>query len=227
MKFLQAPWKISGMAGVLFVALSFIASGMNKMPPRYNQEISTFVSWFSENGDRYRFGHFLAGLAFLLFYFPFFSGFCEVLRKAEGEPSIWTRVTWAGAIMSPAAGTVAGAFIMGIVLLNGNASPELSQFGMAGNFYAYTVSGAYGGIAMIGSSVIILKTNIFKRWLGWAGLVIGSTAIISIGTLVENNPQGLFATINGFAWLAYFLWIGVLSIELIKRKETRGGKEAD
>lgn len=227
MKFLEAPWKISGMAGILFVVLSFIASGINKMPPMYNQEISTFARWFSENGERYRFGHVLAGLAFLLFYFPFFAGFCEVLKKAEGEPSIWTRVTWAGAMMSPAAGTVAGAFIMGSALLNGNASSELSQFGMAANFYAYTVSGAYGGIAMIGSSVIILKTNIFKRWLGWIGLVMGSAAIISIGTLVENNPQGLFAAINGFAWLAYFLWIGVLSIELIKKAEAPSGMEED
>jgi hypothetical protein len=221
MKILQTPWKISGIAGILFVAMSFIASGINKMPPLYDKDISTFVSWFSENGEWFRFGHFLAGLAFLLFYFPFYAGFCEVLKKAEGELTIWTRVTWAGAIMSPAAGTIAGAFVMGIALLGGNASPEVSQTGMAANFYAYTVSGAYGGIAMISSSIIILNTGVFKRWLGWAGLVIGPAAIISIGTLIENDPQGLFATINGFAWLAYFLWIAVLSIELIRMPEIK------
>jgi hypothetical protein len=117
---------------------------------------------------------------------------------------------------------------MGVALLDGNASPEVSQFGMAGYFYAYTVSGAYGGIAMIGSSIIILKTGIFKRWLGWAGLVIGSAAIISIGTFIENNPQGIFATINGLAWLAYFLWISVLSIELIRMPEIKSKhKNAD
>lgn len=216
MKALQSPWKISGIAGILFVALSFLASGINKMPPMYNQEISAFARWFSENGEWYRFGHVLAGLAFLLFYFPFFAGFCEILRKAEGEPSVWTRVTWAGAIMSPAAGTIAGAFIMGTALLDGNASPDVSQFGIAGNFYAYTVSGAYGGIAMVGSSIIILRTGVFKRWLGWTGIAIGSAAIISVGTFIENNPRGFLATINGFAWLAYFLWIAVLSIELIR-----------
>ncbi|GAB4317418.1 MAG: hypothetical protein Kow00127_09150 [Bacteroidales bacterium] len=221
MKILKTPWKISGIAGILFVALSFFASGINKMPPAYNQDISSFVNWFSENGHWYRSGHFLAGLAFLLFYFPFYAGFCEILKKAEGEPSIWTRVTWAGAIMSPAAGTIAGAFIMGIALLNGDASEELSQFGMASNFYAYKVSGAYGGIAMIGAAIIILKTGVFKRWLGWAGLIIGFAAIISVGTLIENNPQGLFATINGFAWLAYFLWIAALSIEIIRMPEIK------
>lgn len=221
MKALHSPLKLSGIAGILFVALSFLASGINKMPPAYNQEISTFVTWFSENAEWYRFGHVLAGSAFLLFYFPFFAGFCEILKKAEGEPYIWTRVTWAGAIMSPAAGTIAGAFIMGTALLNGSASPEVSQYGIAGNFYAYTVSGAYGGIAMIGSSIIILRTGVFKRWLGWTGLVIGSAAIISIGTFIENNPQGALATINGLAWFAYFLWIAFLSIELIRMPEIK------
>ena len=218
MKVVQTTLKISGIAGILFVALSFIATGINTMPPMYNQESSALAEWFSVNGERYRIGHVLAGLAFLLFYFPFFAGFCEVLRKAEGGSSVWTRVTWAGAIMSPAAGTVAGAFIMGIALLDGNASPEVAQFGMAGNFYAYTVAGAYGGIALLGSSIIILRTGVFKRWLGWAGLLIGSAAIISIGALVENNPQGMLAAINGFAWLAYFVWIAIVSMELMRKQ---------
>jgi len=216
MKILKTPWRISGIAGLLFVTLSFIASGINKMPPTYNNDSSTFVMWFAEKGQWFRFSHFLAGLAFLLFYFPFFAGFCEILKKAEGKPAIWTRVTWAGAIMSPAAGTIAGAFIMGLALLGGNASPEVSQIGVASNFYAYVVSGAYGGITMIGAAIVILKTGVFKRWLGWAGLIIGFVAISSTGTLIENDPQGIFATINGFAWLTYFLWIGILSIELIR-----------
>ncbi|MBU0711033.1 DUF4386 family protein [bacterium] len=219
MNILKRPWKISGIAGILFVALSFIASGIIKMPPTYNQDISTFAMWFSENGQWFRFGHCLAALAFLPFYFPFFAGFCEILKKAEGEPAILTRVTWAGAILSPAVGSIGGAAIMGIALLNGNASTEISQFGLASYFYAISVSGVFAGIAMIGAAIIILKTSVFKRWLGWAGLIIGFAAFISIGTLIENNPQGLFATLNGFVWLTYFLWIAVLSIEMIRMQE--------
>ena len=43
MKILRKPLKISGIAGILFVALSFVASGVIKMPPPYNQDISTFA----------------------------------------------------------------------------------------------------------------------------------------------------------------------------------------
>lgn len=213
---MKTPWRISGIAGILFVSLSFIALGMNVLPPEYNQDKATLLTWFAVNSQWYRIGHLIAGLAFLLFYFPFFSGFCERLREAEGTPAIWSRVAWAGAIISPAAGTTAGALFMGVTLLGANASPEVLQFGTAANFYAYVVSGAYGGVVMLGAAIVIIRTGIFRRWLGWAGLLIGFAAISGTGALVENNPKGLFANINGIAWLAYFLWIAFISFELIR-----------
>lgn len=219
MNIFSKPWKISGIAGILFVALSFMATAFINMPPTYDKDISTFAVWMSENGHGFRFAHCLNALAFLPFYFPFFAGFCEILKKAEGEPTIWTRVTWAGAIISPAIGSIGGASIMGIALLNGNASEEVSQFVLASYFYAITVSGVFAGIAMTGGAIIILRTGVFKRWIGWAGLIIGFAAFISIVTLIENDPQGFFATLNGFVWLTYFLWIAALSIEMIRKPE--------
>jgi hypothetical protein len=207
---------MSGIAGILFVSLSLVASAINTLPPAYDQDTATFGPWFAENGSRYRMGHLLAGLAFLLFYFPFFAGFCERMREAEGKPATWTRVTWAGAIMSPAAGTMAGSFITGISFLESDVDPGVLQFGLAANFYAYVVSGAFSGIAMLGAAIIILQTGVYRRWLGWAGLFIGVAAISSLGALVEADPNGLFAAINGIAWLSYFGWIAALSIELIR-----------
>jgi hypothetical protein len=137
------PWRLSGIAGLLFVGLSFVASGMN-----------------------------VAGLAFLLFYFPFFSGLCERLRHAEGAPAVWARVTWAGAIISPAVGTIAGTFIVGAALLGSRVSPDIARFAIASNFYAYVVSGALSGIVVLGAAVVILRTSIFSRWVGWARLLL-------------------------------------------------------
>jgi len=211
----KRPWRISGIAGLLFVVLSFVASGMNVQPPAYDQDPAAFVAWFAENGQRFRVGHFIAGLAFLFFYFPFFAGLCERLRAAEGTPAIWSRVAWAGAIMSPAAGTIAGSLIVGAALLGGSVAPDVARFGAAGHFYAYVVSGALSGVVMIGAAVVILRTHVFSRWLGWAGALVGLAAIGGSAALVENDPTGLFATINAFAWIAYFLWISALSLALL------------
>jgi hypothetical protein len=209
-------WRISGIAGLLFVVISFVASAINVQPPPYTQDPTAIAAWFAENSQQYRAGHFVAGLAFLLFYVPFFAGLCERLRAAEGTPAIWSRVTWGGAILSPAAGTASGAFIVGAALLGSTISGEVAAFALAGQFYAFVVSGALAGIVMLGASVVILRTRVFSSWLGSAGVLIGMTAIVGSAALVENNPAGPFASINGFAWLAYFLWIAALSIAMIR-----------
>lgn len=213
------PWRISGISGLLFVALSFVAMSMNVLPPSYHQGEQTLRAWISENGEWYRIGHLVAGFSFLLFYFPFFAGFCERLRIAEGTPALWSRVTWAGAIISPATGTVAGAFIVGLTFLGHRVSPEVAEFGAAAHFYAYVVSGAYSGVVMISAAIIIIRTSVISRWLGWAGAAIGAAALVGTAAIVENQPDGMFTTINNLAWLAYFLWIAGLSIEQIRQRK--------
>ncbi|MFW6289540.1 MAG: hypothetical protein ACOC0R_01120, partial [Mariniphaga sp.] len=174
------------------------------------------VEWFASNSSWYRGGHCMAGIAFLLFYFPFYAGFCERLRLAEGTTPIWTRVTWAGAILSPAVGSIAGTFINRLALLGENVPAETVSFGIAANFYAYSVSGAFGGVAMASSAVVILSSGIFPKWLGLTGLVTGFAAILSTGFLFEGNPAGFFPALNGIAWLVYFLWIAALSVQMIR-----------
>lgn len=212
-------WRISGVAGILFVALSFVAAGMNVLPPAYDQDGAVFVAWLARNGQSFRLWHFVAGIAFLLFYFPFFAGFCERLREAEGAPATWSRVAWAGAIVWPAAGTTSGAFIMGVALLGPRASPEVAMLGAAAQHYAAVVSGAFGGVVMIGAAVVIVRTGIFWRWLGWAGAVFGLAAVVGCAAIVETNPEGVFASINGLAWLANFLWIGAVAVAMLRIRE--------
>lgn len=216
MSLFKTPLRLCGIAGILFVLLSFIASGINALPPLHNQDKEVIDSWFKINSDWYRVGHTLAGFAFLLFWLPFFAGFCGKLRNAESAPAIWSKVAWAGAIMCPVIGTIGGSFIMGVALLGDNASAEVSVYGVTAFFYSYTVSGAFAGVIMLSSSIVILQTSVFSRWLGWSGLTIGLAAIGSLGALVENDPGGFFALLNGLAWIAFFLWILALSIALIR-----------
>jgi hypothetical protein len=203
-------------AGVLFVALSMVASLTNVQPPTYLAAEADIARWFAEEADRYRAGHVLAGLAFLFFYFPYFAGLYGRLREAEGTTPSWSRTSWAGAIISPAAGTAAGAFIVAAALLESEVSSGAGKFALAANFYAYTVSGAYAGVALTGAAVVILRTGVFPRWLGWFAAVPGLAAIAGTATLIENDPDGVLATISGLAWFGFFLWILAVSVFFLR-----------
>ena len=211
-----APYRMSGIAGLLFVTLSLIASAVSVQPPANVRDGAVLVDWFTENGARFRLGYVLAALAFLPFYFPFFAGLCEKLREAEAAPAIWSRVAWAGAIMSPVVGVTAGAFNVGPALVQEGLSREVAAFASAAGFYAYpVVSGAMNSIVMLGAAVVILRTGILWRWLGWSGAAIGIAAIAGSAALVENDPGGPLATISVVSWLAYFVWIAAASVALI------------
>ena len=74
--------------------------------------------------------------------------------------------------MSPAAGTVSGSFNVGAALLGARVSPDAAALGAADSFYAYIVSEALSGIVMIAAAMVILRTFVFSRWLGWSGAVV-------------------------------------------------------
>ncbi len=219
------PWPVSGIAGVLFVVVSLAASFTNAEPPAYDSDQDVIVAWLADESDRYRTGHVIAGLTFLVFYFPFVAGLYARLREAEDAPRIWSRTALAGAIMSPAAGTTAGAFIVGVTLLEGDVSPDVATFAMAANFYAYVVSGAYAGVFALGASVVIIRTAVFPRWLGWAGAAVAFASICGIASIVEDDPEGVFAAISGLAWLGFFLWSLLVAIVLI-RLDWSAGQQA-
>jgi hypothetical protein len=108
---------------------------------------------------------------------------------------------------------------MGLALLERNVSADAALFGAAAGSYAYVVSGAMTGVVMIAAAVVILRTAVFWRWLGWAGASIGVASIAGILALIENDPRGLFTAVAAVAWLAYFLRIAALSIGLIRARD--------
>jgi len=49
--------------------------------------------------------------------------------------------------------------------------------------------------------------------------LIAAAAILGSAAIVENDPAGVFATVNGLAWLAYFLWMAALAVSLVLARD--------
>ena len=89
------------------------------------------------------------------------------------------------------------------------------RLALAGHFYAFVVSGALSGIATAGAALVILRTGVLPRWLGWAAAVVAVAAFLGSAAIVENDPADFFASLNGVAWLAYFLWIAAVAVAVV------------
>jgi hypothetical protein len=210
------PWLLSGWSGILFVVVSIISALALGQSPSYEDEGEVIVAWYSKNYSRYLATHFVAGLAFLLFYIPFLAGLVERLREAEGTYAIWSRVAFTGGILFPAVGTARGLFATGPALLAGNVSPEVASFAAAAGAYGLIVTSAMGGILVGGSAVVILTTRVFWAWLGWLGAAVAILTIVSVAAIVERRPDGVFSLLNSIAFEGIFLWILAVSVALLR-----------
>jgi hypothetical protein len=81
--------------------------------------------------------------------------------------------------------------IVGAALLGSTVSPDVARFAAPSHFYAFVVSGPLSRIAMTVSSVVILQTGVFPRWLGWADYTIGApglSATFKVVLRIKSQP---------------------------------------
>jgi hypothetical protein len=68
------------------------------------------------------------------------------------------------------------------------------------------------------TSVVLLEGRIAPRWIGWTGLALGLTSLVSTGTLVAPMLFPLLA----FGTLLFVVWVATLTIVLLRSPRTVG-----
>jgi hypothetical protein len=80
-------------------------------PPAYDAPIGEVRDFFAAHGDRYLWGDYIAGLAFILCLLPFVVGLRSVLGAAEAAPQIAPRLVLVGGVATVIVGDAATAFL--------------------------------------------------------------------------------------------------------------------
>src|SRR5215207_11508789 len=109
--------RITGVFGLARIVL-FAVGGivLQGQPPAYDAPIGEVRDFFAAHGDRYLWGDYIAGLAFVLCFLPFVVGLQAVLGAAEGAPQIASRLVLVGGIATVVVGDAATAFLDALAL---------------------------------------------------------------------------------------------------------------
>jgi hypothetical protein len=123
-------------------------------------------------------GNYIAGLAALALFLPFLAYLCSLLREAEGE----------GGWLAPAA-LAAGAAGMTVKLAS--VAPDIAANHLAagatrsaleGTANAATVISMYPlALLLAAVAVIILRTRVLSRWLGYGAAVTAAALAVNAG----------------------------------------------
>jgi hypothetical protein len=209
--------RIAGLAGIVFVVLLVVTFIVGGRSPAYDDSAAKFREFFVEDDTSVHLTSWLAALAFVFFFLPFASGLRNLLASADkADEQMWSRLSYTGAVLAVAIGGVGSSFWE--VLSQGTAE-ELSDDTLVALARFDTVIFASVlpwalALFLAGSSVVILRSGVLARWIGWLGTA-GALMLVT-GTLwvfTEDDENALVVLIY-IGLPVTLLWVLVVGITM-------------
>jgi hypothetical protein len=204
------------MGGFAFVVLGLIGTAISGSPPAATDPPREILDYFQDSEGALRVASYLSvlGIFFLLFWL---GNLWATLRRAEGGAPLLTVVAGLGAVLGAAGAGVSFAVTSMVALRNQSIGP-----GGAAVFYelSFTLLGASGvGIAalVLATSLIVLRTTVFPRWIGAYGIVLTIAWLIAAGAIATDKDFiGIFGLISFVLWA---IWILAISVVMLRGPE--------
>ena len=162
-----------------------------------------------------RFGLYLFTLSSVLLV-VFAARAWATLRAAEGSPAWISTAAFGAALLAAAAGFWLNAIFAGFAVraghgLDAQSAATLYEVARGGYAIGDRLLTLFAGLA----SIVVLRTGVLPRWLGWLGAVAGILGIV--GRAPGTEALGELAL--GLALGAFYLWSLVLAVTLLRRGE--------
>jgi hypothetical protein len=199
-------------AGIAFVALAVLWAIVLATAdrPSYNSADDAVTEFWTDSGNRrlvlladLALG--LAGVALLWFL----GSFRVVLRRAEGEPARLATIAFAGGVVLSALlfvkNSIEGGIALALEFEQGfTLDPDVYR-ALNAIFLGLLIHEGLAAAVLIGAaSLLVLRTRVFPRWLGWTGLAVALVALVS--WLIPGLPLVLVLA-----------WILAASVVMLRR----------
>ena len=201
-----------GLAGIAFVVLTLLWALLLATAdrPSYNSSDAAVSEFWSDSGNRRllllaALALALAGVALLWFL----GSFRVVLRRAEGEPARLATIAFAGGVALSVLLFVKNAIEGGLALAlefeqGFTLDPDVYR-ALNAVFLGLLIHEGFAAAVLIGAaSLLVLRTRVFPRWLGWTGVAVALLALLSW-------------LIPGLPLVVVLAWILVASVLMLRR----------
>lgn len=207
--YLDQWWRLGGAAGIIYVVLFIVGILIQGDTPMPNKTANEIRDYFVDNDTAYMIGDFIIGIAFIFFLMPFASALRSFLGRAEGPAAMWSRLTFAGALLFTAAGAATSGTFGALAYDKAQfADDNLLKLIVDGNYYTFTIIAPFVLTLMVlPASLVILRTNVLWPLLGWFGIVVSVALVISALAILNDDPTSALGLVGIFAFLSAGIWI--------------------
>jgi Domain of unknown function (DUF4386) len=215
--------RITGVFGLAWIGLFAIGGiALQGQPPAYDAPIDEIRDFFATHGDRYLWGDYIAGLAFVLCLLPFVVGLSSVLAAVEGAPQIASRLVLVGGVATVVIGDAATAFLDALALRG--APSELSDSTIRLLLELDAVAIAAIGLPMaltaFAAATVIWQTDVLPRWLAIVAVLSGILHIVGASFAAAGDAEGPLFFIRFAGLIAFAVFVAASSFCLVSGRST-------
>jgi hypothetical protein len=198
--------RLTGIFGLAWFAL-FVLGGiaLQGEPLPYDTPIGEARDFFGDNGSRYLWGDYIAGLAFVLCLLPFVVGLRSLL----------------GAAATVVIGDTATAFLDALAL--GGSADELSdstiQLLLELDAVAIAAIGLPMALTAISAATVIWRTGVLPRWLAGVAVLSGLLHIVGATFVAAEQAEGVLYGMRFGGMIAFGVFVLGTSVSLIQGRE--------
>jgi hypothetical protein len=206
--------QIGAAGGIAFVILQMASQSLIQVggaEPRFGAPAEEILQFFARRDPQlFAIADYLSALS-LIAWLWFIGSLWKALRQAEGESAWLSTIALGSGLMVIGAATVVGVgWPLAVFRVSEGLDPQIARlhFDMA----SFAFVGMWASLAsfLLATSVIILRTALFPRWVGWLG------EGIAVGLLVARAFWAS-SQIAILPYLLFWLWLIATSVALIRR----------
>lgn len=202
-------------SGILAVVVFAAAIAFESNGPSPSDSPAQVAAKFASDQAGVLIGSYLLMIGLALFAI-FLSALRSALRVAEGEPGVFSALTFG-------AGMAGLAVTSGYVAIYGSLAHGIASAGGANLAFAMfaasnsidSVSGVFIALAVLAAAAVILQSAAFPRWLGWLALVSG--ALGAFGPFALDRPDQPVGFVGFLGSLLFLVWMLSMSVVLLRR----------
>jgi hypothetical protein len=218
-------WTLERLApvfGIVFSILLIVAHVMRGLTPGPDESPQEILEYFEDHRQVVLVSVYM--LVIGNFFLIAFGGLLwRALRAVEREPAWLASVAFAGVILAGATSAIANAFYASAAFrADGSLAPHSAQTLLdMGERFRQQWSGL--AIMLLAAGVVILRTNVFPRWLAWLGfgcVLLWLIAAFPSGDDANVSLQ-LFDVGGGVAIVGAVVWIVVVSLRIGRGERQR------
>jgi hypothetical protein len=200
-------------SGIVFVVLMVVGSMLVGDVPGPNAPEPEIADYLADSANHTRniVGAYIWGVGALVFL-GFLTRLRSELRKAEGATGALTNLAFGVGVAFTAVWIVSAATFVSVAYAIALRDAPLSDPDLVrvlpttGRLLLLLGGGFAGSLFVLAASVVILRTRVFARWVGWLGIVVGIALLFDL----------VYSTL-----VPLWVWVFIASIVMFRpRKET-------